>query len=107
MTSVSSPSSSHQSAAESPAGPAPMMMTSCMGPLDDDLRRLPLQRFAQLGGHLVRLKSRGGRRALVVEELDGRGQLAPVCLPHAAPALRHVQAADEAREVAARDAWAR
>src|ERR1044071_765760 len=57
-------------AAESPAGPAPMMMTSCMGSLDDDLRRLPLERFTKPGGDLVRLKLRGGRSAPVVEELD-------------------------------------
>ena len=33
-TSVSRPSSSHQNAADNPAGPAPMIITSCMPNLD-------------------------------------------------------------------------
>src|SRR2546421_139766 len=104
MTSVSSPNSSHHSAADNPAGPAPMMITSCISDFGlcssargaACVRALPKQRGAQFGGHRVGPEARGGGRAARVKELHSRSQLAPVRLPTAsAVAFQLVQPLDE------------
>src|SRR5205085_2666693 len=109
---VSSPNSSHQSAADKPAGPAPMMITSCISDFGlcssarvaAYVRALPKQRGPYLCGHRFGREARGGGRGTRVEELQSRSQLAPVRLPTtSAVAFQLVQAFDEFREVAARE----
>src|SRR5207248_128315 len=118
MTSVSSPNSSHQSAADNPAGPAPMMITSCIKAVSAQPsavslkslrvaggRALAKQRGPHLCGNRFGREARGGGRSARVEELHSRSQLAPVRLPcSSAVAFEFVQALDEFGEVATRDA---
>src|SRR5438067_3499 len=115
MTRVSKPNSSHQSAADNPAGPAPMMITSCISDFGlcssarvaAYVRALPKQLGPYLCGHRFGREARGGGRGARVEELQSRSQFASVRLPTtSAVALQLVQAFDEFGEVAARDARA-
>src|SRR2546423_13757413 len=106
MTRVSSPNSSHQSAADNPAGPAPMMITSCIKAVSAQPsavslkslrvaggRALAKQRGPHLCGNRFGREARGGGRSARVEELHSRSQIAPVRLPcFSARAFEVVQA---------------
>src|SRR2546423_14669709 len=111
MTRVSKPNSSHQSAADNPAGPAPMMITSCISDFGlcssargvARVRALPEQGGPHLRGHPVGPEGRGGGRAARVEELHSRSQLAPFGPPcSSAVALHTAPAFDQFLELPAR-----